>query len=239
MFNKKILVFPLFGMMVFIGSIAAMLILGRFVQQPEVKQRPAVGLEAANKADKQASNEIAQDSNINKVIEELYYKQALEEGTKMGLGVSSELFNNIEFTNLVAEVNKLKKRYEAKDAEINKREEKLNRLKQDLVAERKRMDLLKKELAEELESIQELKKTIQKDMAVMDDGEIKNMKLLASIYEGMKPKQAASIINKMDTDTAVKLLRLMDQRNSAKILQDIEPLAAVKISERIRESKGN
>lgn len=235
MFNKKILVFPLFGMMIFIGSIAVMLILGRFLKQPEAKQKPAISQGVVNK---QAGNEIGQDLNINNVIEELY-KEALEKGTRGSLTLSSELFNNMEFTNLVAEVNKLKKRYEDKDAEINKREERLNRLKQDLVTERKRMDQLKKELTEELKDIQELKKTIQKDMAVMDEGESKNMKLLASIYEGMKPKHAASIIDKMDTETAVKLLRLMDQRNSAKILQDMEPLAAVKISERIRGSKGN
>lgn len=228
MFSKKILIFALFGIIVFVGSLAAMVMLGRFLKGPEVADEVQGGK-------KPLSVDAIRKSNINKIIERMYYKQMdgyYDYNTQSD--ETNRLLNVIKPTKLINEINKLKEKYEAKTLELKGKEEKIIRLKKELVSERKKMDLIKKDLEKDIEMINEAKESVLDTMAVMGAEESTNMKLLANIYEGMKPKQAASIITKMDRRTAVKLLKLMDQRNSAKILQDVEPATAVKLSEQIR-----
>lgn len=237
MFGKKILIFALFGIMVFAGSLAAMLMIGKFVKGPEA----SVNIKEAGKPlSSEASEEAAKISNINKIIENMYYKQT--DGLydyKTQSNETSMLLNNIKPAKLIDEISKLKEKYESKNLELRGKEEQLNSLKNELASEREKIDLIKKDMEKNLDMINQTRQSIHDSLAVMDGEEADNMKLLANIYEGMKPAQAASIISKMDHRTAVKLLKLMDQRNSAKILQDVEPATAVKLSEQIRGGKVN
>lgn len=231
MFAKKILIFLLFGLMVFVGSIAVMLLIGKMFPEPDSSTQA----DQSEQADITAVKQIPQ-SKISNMVTRMYYNRVADDGNETVSG-KKKLLNKIKFSKIVNEVNRLKEEYELKNQELKGREERLSTLKNDLVSERKKMDLIKKDLSSELDRLEETKNAIEQSMAVMGTEESTNMKLLASIYEGMKPKQAASIIAKMDSRTAVKLLKLMDQRNSAKILQDVEPAMAVKLSERIRGHK--
>ena len=232
MFNKRLLVFLVYGIMIFVASLAAMLGLGHFMPgQPPVQENSAVGVAQPIHEYKIES---VHKSKISKVIEKMYYEQLADNGHKTDKSKKQKLYDNTEVLKLLTEVSKLKKEYELNVAELNGKEEDF---KEELVSEREKIDLIKKELDKELEMINETKLAIQDNMVVMNDEESNNMKLLATIYEGMKPKRAASIISKMDNQTAVKLLKLMDQRNSAKILQDVDSAMAVKLSERIRGNK--
>ena len=234
MFVKKILIFVVFGFAVFLGSVAVMLLLNRTA---DVSEGGIDGVDNGVSVNVNVASSQSPGTNVNKIIEKMYYKQVnsfQEYNTKYkGTNV---LLNMIEPTKLVNEINKLKAQYEEKNVALQGREEKLKRLYNDIIAERKMIDSLKNDLGKDLSMITETRADMLDNMSVMDAEEEGNMKLLANIYGGMKPKQAAPIISKMDNKTAVKLLRLMDQRNSAKILQNLDPDVAVTLSEQIRRA---
>ena len=233
MFGKKIIIFALFGIIVFAGSIIVMTMLGPLVKKPETT-------EEADSDNKSIPTIDAHGSSINKVIGKMYYDQIdkwYDYNTQSK--EANMLLNVIKPKKLITEIDKLKEQYELKNEELKGKAEKLTNVKEELVSERKRIELLKKDLEKDLDMINDSKQYIIDVMSVMDEEETSNMKLLASIYEGMKSKQAASIIMKMNHKTAVKLLKLMDQRNAAKILQDVEPNTAVKLSEEIRSGSIN
>ncbi|MGR3317818.1 MAG: MotE family protein [Candidatus Anammoxibacter sp.] len=234
---KKILIFVIFGGVVFAGSVATMLVIGKYLKDSEVAENVIDEEKTLSSEERQ---EAVRESNINKIIDKIYNKQT--GGFKDYNAQFDEpdtLLNNIKPAKLIDEIKRLKETYEAKHMELKGEESKLVKLKGELVIERKRMDLLKKGMEKDLEMINEARKAIQDNMVTMDAEETSNMKLLANIYEGMKSKQAASIISRMDQRTAVKLLKLMDRRNSAKILQDVDPATAVKITEQIRGFSSN
>lgn len=233
MFGKKIIIFALFGIIVFAGSIIVMTMLGPLVKKTEIA-------EDADSDKKSLAAREVHDSSINKVIGKMYYDQIdkwYDYNTQSK--EANMLLNVIKPRKLIAEIDELKEQYELKNQELKGKEQKLVKLKEGLVSERKRIDLLKKDMEKDLDMINESKEYIIDVMSVMDEEESSNMKLLASIYEGMKSKQAASIIMKMNHKTSVKLLKLMDQRNAAKILEDMEPDTAVKLSEEIRSGNIN
>ncbi len=232
MFVKKILIFVVFGVVVFLGSIAVMLLLGRTIKEPKGVVDGVEGVASAK-----VVSSTKPGTNVNKIIEKMYYKQVnsfqeYDTETKD----TNVLLNMIQPAKLINEINKLKDRYEEKNLALQGREEKLKKLQSDIMAERKMIETLKNDLGKDLSMITETRDDMLDSMSVMDAEEEGNMKLLANIYGGMKPKQAAPIISKMDNKTAVKLLRLMDQRNSAKILQNVDPDIAVTLSEQIRRT---
>ena len=233
MFVKKVLIFVVFGFAVFLGSIAVMLLLSRTV---EVSEGGIDGVEEEVPGKVTSSTQMP-GMNVNKIIERMYYRQgnSFQEYNTESKD-TNVLLNIIEPAKLINEINKLKVQYEEKNVALQGREEKLKKLQNDIIAERKMIDSLKKDLGKDLSMITETREDMLDSMTVMDAEEEGNMKLLANIYGGMKPKQAAPIISKMDNKTAVKLLRLMDQRNSAKILQNLEPDVAVTLSEQIRRA---
>lgn len=230
MFGKKILIFMVFGLMVFVGSVAAMLLLGKYIDDKDGKTDIA-GVEG-EEIEVTVEKPVAK-SKISSMVERMYYDKVSGDDV-VSRSSKTKLLEKIKFARIVNEVNRLKEEYETKNRELKDKEERLILLKDDLVSERKKMDSIKNDLEKEFVLLEETKKAIEESMAVMGDEEAVNMKLLADIYGGMKSKQAASIIAKMDQRTAVKLLKLMDQRNSSKILQDVETETAVKLSEGLR-----
>ncbi|MGR3179080.1 MAG: MotE family protein [Candidatus Anammoxibacter sp.] len=228
---KKLLIFAIFGGVVFAGSIVAMLMLGKYLKEPIVVEVLSGDEKLLDEKKKQ---EVARDSNINRIVDKIYNKRVGFKDYDTELDESASLLDDVKPAKLIEEIVRLKETYEAKHKELKGDESKLIKLKKELVLERKRIDLLKKGMEKDFEMINEAREAIQGNMITMNAEEASNMKLLASIYEGMKSKQAASIISKMDQRTAVKLLKLMDQRNSAKIMQDVDPATAVRITELIR-----
>lgn len=233
MIGKKLLIFMLFGLMVFVGALAMMLLLDQ--KFPLIDKNASLEDKAGSTTDDGVDKPV-RSSKVSNMVTRMYYSRVTDEG-KETLSSKNKLLNKIKFTKLVNEVNRLKDSYELKHVGLKEREKRLDTLKADLVSEKKKISLLKQDLLNELDLLDNTKKSVEASLSVMNKDEATNMKLLASIYEGMKPKQAASIIAQMDSHTAVKLLKLMDQRNSAKILQDVEPEMAVKLSERIRGNK--
>jgi len=112
-------------------------------------------------------------------------------------------------------------------------------LRANMEKERKELDALKLELNKILDSVTTQNVTLKKETIQLDEAESKNIKRLATVYEGMKPEKAAIIIKEMDEETAVKLLTMMDIKSSGKILESFEPNLAVKLSEKLKLLKSD
>ncbi|WP_169568908.1 MotE family protein [Sneathiella limimaris] len=66
--------------------------------------------------------------------------------------------------------------------------------------------------------LKEIEATIQDLLKQYDEQELKKLKSLVSIYEKMKPKDAASIFNSLDMDVLLDITGLMKERALAAIL---------------------
>ncbi len=64
------------------------------------------------------------------------------------------------------------------------------------------------------------------------------VKRLARVYEGMRPKEAASVIEKLERPLAVELLSEIKERQAAKILGAMNPASAAEISRQLGQGPG-
>ncbi|MBF0191891.1 MAG: hypothetical protein HQL99_12245 [Magnetococcales bacterium] len=92
---------------------------------------------------------------------------------------------------------------------------------------------LEEKMNKRIAALEVLRQNIREDLAqekVMDDA---NIKRLAKIYAGMKPKAAAASLMAMDRETAVKALKAVPEKVAAKILSRMDVADAVQLSEAI------
>ncbi|MBF0273518.1 MAG: hypothetical protein HQL98_15840 [Magnetococcales bacterium] len=92
---------------------------------------------------------------------------------------------------------------------------------------------LEEKMNKRIAALELLRENIREDLArekVMDDA---NIKRLAKIYAGMKPKAAAASLMAMDRETAVKALKAVPEKVAAKILSRMDVADAVQLSEAI------
>ena len=71
---------------------------------------------------------------------------------------------------------------------------------------------------EKISKLKEIESTIQDLLKTYDDQQLKKLKSLVSIYEKMKPKDAASIFNSLDMDVLLDITGLMKESKLAVIL---------------------
>ncbi|MBF0180466.1 MAG: hypothetical protein HQM03_10635 [Magnetococcales bacterium] len=90
---------------------------------------------------------------------------------------------------------------------------------------------LEEKLGKRITALEQLRDAIRADVAQEKDQDDANIKRLAKIYAGMKPKAAASSLMAMDRETAVKALRAVPEKVAAKILSKMDVKEAVQISE--------
>ncbi len=106
---------------------------------------------------------------------------------------------------------------EQRSKQLDLREAELNRLDQTLTKRLKAMESLRALILKDYE----------REKAV-DDA---NIKRLAKIYTGMKPKQAAAQFKNLDQATAVRILKVMREKVAAKILGKMDPRYAAGLTE--------
>ena len=215
--NKKMMVMPMFGFLVFCGSMGMMLVLKSFlIKEPppkvNVQKEPSTTSTEQQKAHS-ASSGVSPQVSAASILKP---------------------FSNSDMAKFLAEIEAHKKEYEKKKESLTWKEKMLQSMEANLEAEKKELVALRHELAEIIKLATEKNAELEKGVISFEQSETKNLKKLAAVYGGMKPDKAAAIIKEMDEDTAVKLLSIMDGRDSARILQAIEPEKAVKLSEKIR-----
>ncbi len=234
--NKKMIMLPGIGILVFGLAVVGMLFMKHRKAPPAEQTPPAaspeegsdgVDLNSSGTATAKSAkpNIKAQKESITPNLPPTYKQHATT--------IFKPLSSN-EIAKLLKELEVEKAEYEKKKEMLDFREKVQDALCADLETERRQLDALKQELNKILDSITTQKVELKKGSVQFDETESKNLKRLATVYGGMKPEKAAMIIKEMDEDTAVKLLTMMDGKSSARILETFEPGLAVKLSEKLK-----
>ncbi|MBF0214073.1 MAG: hypothetical protein HQM00_11020 [Magnetococcales bacterium] len=92
---------------------------------------------------------------------------------------------------------------------------------------------LEEKMGKRISALELLRENIRADLSREKELDDANIKRLAKIYSGMKPKAAAASLMAMDRDTAVKALRAIPEKVAAKILSRMDVPDAVQLSEAI------
>ncbi|MBF0127362.1 MAG: hypothetical protein HQM02_09150 [Magnetococcales bacterium] len=90
---------------------------------------------------------------------------------------------------------------------------------------------LEEKLGKRITALEQLRESIRADLAQEKNLDDANIKRLAKIFAGMKPKAAAASLMAMDRETAVKALKAVPEKVAAKILGKMDVREAVQLSE--------
>jgi len=227
--NKKMMMLPGIGIVVFGVSVMGMLFM-KGSKTPPVSQVPQTALLDEKKNDNQDANHSGTATTKLAKMPSVYKQRATT--------IFKPLSSN-EIAKMLKEIGDEKHKYEQRNELLYLKEKTLESLRADMEAERKELDTLKQELNKILDSVTTQKVALKKETIQLDEAESKNVKKLASVYGGMKPEKAAMIIKEMDEETAVKLLTMMDVKSSGRILESFEPNLAVKLSEKLKLLKSD
>jgi len=121
-----------------------------------------------------------------------------------------------------SEIDVLQRLVERRD-ELTRRKKSLDMRDNLLRATESRID-------EKITKLKEIEATIQDLLKAYDDQELKKLKSLVSIYEKMKPKDAARIFNSLDMDVLLDVTGLMKESKLAAILGKMSDVRAKKLT---------
>jgi len=121
-----------------------------------------------------------------------------------------------------SEIEVLQRLVERRD-ELTRRKKTLDMRDNLLKATESRID-------EKIAKLKEIEATIQDLLKAYDDQELKKLKSLVSIYEKMKPKDAARIFNSLDMGVLLDVTGLMKESKLAVILGKMEDVRAKKLT---------
>lgn len=128
--------------------------------------------------------------------------------------------NVTDLTN--SEIEVLQRLVERRD-ELERRDKSLDMRDSLLRATESRID-------EKITKLKEIEATIQALLKDYDDQQLKKLKSLVSIYEKMKPKDAARIFNSLDMEVLLDVTGLMKESKLAAILGKMEGGRAKKLT---------
>lgn len=239
--NKKMIMLPGIGIVVFGVSVIAMLFMKKSNTPPTDQMIQTAPQNGEENNDTEAGSSGTASVKLKETSEEkkkkltaklpYVYKQ---QATTIFRPLSSN-----EIANMLKEIEREKHAYEKRKSQLDFKEKALESLRVDLESERKELDALKQELNKILDSVTAQKVELKKETIQLNETESKNIKKLAAVYVDMKPEKAATIMKEMDEGTAVKLLAMMDGKSSARILEMFEPNIAVKLSEKLKLLKSD
>ncbi|SEL54813.1 Flagellar motility protein MotE, a chaperone for MotC folding [Roseovarius azorensis] len=103
------------------------------------------------------------------------------------------------------------------------------RLKEQEAALRDRMQALRiadQEITRKLEALTSAEEELRNTIALADSAAEEDLRRLTSVYENMKPKQAAALFEEMDPGFAAGFLGRMRPESAAEIMANLTPQAA-------------
>ena len=239
--NKKMMMLPGIGIVVFGVSVMGMLFMKGSKTTP-TSQAPQTASQSDEKnEDPDVNHSGTATTKLAKADKEKKEKTTtkLPYVYKQNAATIFKPLSSNEMAKMLKEVEGKKREYEKRNELLDFKEKTLELLRADMETERKELDTLKLELNKILDSVTTQNVALKKETIQMDEAESKNIKKLATVYEGMKPEKAAIIIKEMDEETAVKLLTMMDVKSSGKILESFEPNLAVKLSKKLKLLKSD
>jgi flagellar motility protein MotE (MotC chaperone) len=100
----------------------------------------------------------------------------------------------------------------------------------ELLKHQKLLEITDRRVREQVAKLKLMKEEIVESAKLADSSIRKESKRLISIYEKMKPKEAAIIFNEMSPNVAAELLRTMKEDQSSAILAKMEPKNAYNVT---------
>lgn len=234
--NKKMMMLPGIGIVVFGVSVMGMLFMKGSKTPPTPQVPQTASQDGEGNGDPDVNHGGTATTKLAKTGKEKKEKTTakLPYVYKQNAATIFKPLSSNEMAKMLKEVEAEKREYEKRNELLDFKEKTIESLRADMDAERKELDTLKLELNKILDSVTTQKVALKKETIQLDEAESKNIKRLATVYGGMKPEKAAMIIKEMDEETAVKLLTMMDGKLSGRILESFEPNLAVKLSEKLK-----
>ena len=115
-------------------------------------------------------------------------------------------------------------------AEVQDRERKLLERERVLADRSQAINLAEKRIEDRLASLVEAERALAQTVSIADKAADEDVTRLVSVYENMKPKEAAPLFSTMAPDFAAGFLARMRPDASAAILAALEPQVAYSIS---------
>jgi len=238
--NKKMIMIPGVGIVVFVISVLGMIFMKGSKNPTASQTEQEVAQETGQKDSTEKTNSDIDKKNKN---EDYYYKpretNKLPSLYKKRAVDFFKPLSSSELARMIKELKEEKLKYERKKELLDFKEKTLESVQADLDAEREEMTELREELNKVFKQVTASIEELKKETIELDEIEYRNVKRLASVYSGMKPQRAALILKEMDEESAVKLLSQMDEKTSAEILEKVTPQLAVKFSEKLKLLKNN
>lgn len=114
--------------------------------------------------------------------------------------------------------------------ELTKREERVRQLEFDLAVKERSIEVAKQEVERRIIALEDMENRLRATLAKADQAAEKDIARLTSVYENMKPAQAAPLFEAMEPSFAAGFLSRMRPDAAAGILANVDPQAAYTIS---------
>lgn len=121
------------------------------------------------------------------------------------------------------DINTLLGALKAREIALNRREAELN-------ARIEALDVIEAEVAEQLIALEDAEQTLRATIALADAAAETDLGRLTTVYENMKPKDAAALFEEMAPDFAAGFVGMMRPESAALIMTLLEPQTAHAIS---------
>lgn len=113
---------------------------------------------------------------------------------------------------------------------IREREAELDAEEQRLAARKQTLGVAEAKLAEQLAAFEKAQENLSKTLALADEAAEKDLARMTTVYENMKPADAARIFEKMDVSFAAGLLARMRPDTAALVLTGMSAEAAYAVT---------
>jgi flagellar motility protein MotE (MotC chaperone) len=124
-------------------------------------------------------------------------------------------------------------------AALQKREARIAEQEAQMEIYAKTLEIAEQEIAQNLLALVEAETRLRETLAYADTAAEDDLARLTSVYESMKPKDAAALFEEMDPDFAAGFLARMRADAAAGILAGLTPQAAYSVSVRLAGRNAN
>lgn len=148
------------------------------------------------------------------------------------IGASSELFAAMTPSPAQAPVEASPDRMEMSsllDA-LRRREALAAQREADLDTRAKALDVAQVEIERRIDALEAAEKRLEATLSLADTASEDDLARLTSVYENMKPKDAAALFEAMEPDFAAGFIARMRPDSAAKVMSGLNPQAAYSIS---------
>jgi flagellar motility protein MotE (MotC chaperone) len=115
-------------------------------------------------------------------------------------------------------------------AAIREREAQLDAEEKRLADRRQSLEVAETKLAEQLAAFEKAQENLERTLAMADQAAEKDIARMTTVYEAMKPTEAAMIVEKMDVAFAAGLLARMRPEAAAAVLTGMSPESAYAVT---------